>query len=80
MAEKLHKRAEKQLTFCVEYIPTPSADGRLSRAINILLDSIPRNASETGQIASNLEEKAPRSAISEGTRGHGTKRSYNHEG
>jgi hypothetical protein len=80
MAKKLHKGAQKQLTFCVEYIPAPNADGRLSRAINILLDSMPRNASQTRQIPSNLEEKPPRPAISEGVKGHNTNRSYNHEG
>jgi hypothetical protein len=80
MTKKLHKRVEKQLTFCVEYVPKPGADGRLSRAISILLDSMPRNASQTRQIASNPGEKPPRSAISEGAKGHGTNRSYNHEG
>jgi len=80
MAKKLYKRAQKQSTFCVEYILVPSADGRLSRAINILLDSMPRNASQIRQIASNLEEKPPRSAVSERVKGHNTNRSYNHEG
>jgi len=80
MVKKRHKEAQKRLAFCVEYIPVPNANDRLSRAINILLNSMPRNASQTKQISSNLEEKPPRSTISEGAEGHNTNRSYDHEG
>jgi hypothetical protein len=80
MVKKRHKEAHKQLAFCVEYIPAPSANDRLSRAINILLNSVPRNAPQTKEISSNLEEKPPRSTISEGAEGHNTNRSYDHEG
>jgi hypothetical protein len=79
MAKKCYKGAQKQLTFCVEYIPAPNANDRLSRAINILLNSMPRSAFQTKQISGNLEEKPPRSDISEGAEGHNTNRSYDHE-
>jgi hypothetical protein len=68
------------LTFCVEYVPAPNANDRLCRAINILLNSMPRNAPQTKQISSNLEEKPPRSTIREGVKSHNTDRSYDHEG
>lgn len=79
MVKKHHKEAQKQSAFCVEYIHAPNANDRLSRAINILLNSMPRNAPQTKQISSNLEEKPPRSTISEGSEGHNTNRSYDHE-
>jgi len=80
MVKKRHKGAQKQLAFCVEYIPAPNANDRLSRAINILLNLVPRNTPQTRQISSNLEEKPPRSTISEGAEGHDTNGSYDHEG
>jgi len=79
MVKKRHKGAQKQLAFCVEYIPAPNANDRLSRAINILLNLVPRNTPQTRQISSNLEEKPQGSAISEGAEGHNTNRSYDHE-
>jgi hypothetical protein len=80
MVKKRHKGAQKQLAFCVEYIPAPNGNDRLSRAINILLNSVPRNTPQTKQISSSLEEKPPRSTISEGAEGHNTNGSYDHEG
>ena len=79
MVKKRHKEAQKQWAFCVEYIPAPNANDRLSRAINILLNSTPRNVPQTKQISSKLEEKPPRSAISEGAEGHNTNRSHDRE-
>lgn len=79
MAKKQDKE-NQQLIVCVQYIRAPNAKDRLSRAINILLNSAPRKSPQPKQISSSTKEKPSRPASAEGAEGHNTNRSYDHEG
>jgi hypothetical protein len=79
MAKKPDKEERKQLTVCVQYVAAPNAKDRLSRAINILLNSVPRNTPQQKLISSSIEKKPPRSAIAEVAEGHTTNRDCDHK-
>jgi hypothetical protein len=80
MAKRQDKEQQQELTVHVVYVRAPNAKDRLSRAIDILLNSAPRNAPQPKLITSGTKEKTRRPAIVEGAEAHNTSRSYDHEG
>jgi hypothetical protein len=80
MAKKSDKGGQEKLAVYVQYISVADAQSRLSRAINILLNSAARNVRQQKETSSSIQESPPRLTITEGTEGHVIKEGHNHEG
>ncbi len=78
MAKKQDKE-NQQFIVCVQYIRAPNAKDRLSRAINILLNSAPRKATQLKQTLTGTEEKPSGPISAGGVEDYNTNRSYDHE-